>query len=75
MKKLNDLKSEHTKPSSCKECGNLGISELTVFPSLCKRNYLWFECGGKFGYKQEGNIITLNDIMNMNKEKEREKIE
>lgn len=47
-----DMKhQEHIKPNDCTECSNFGISKLTKFPSLCKRNYAWFECGGKFGYK------------------------
>lgn len=58
------LKSEHMKPSNCNECSNFGISEKTVFPSLCKENYLWFQCGGKFGYKLENpNKITVGDLV------------
>ena len=50
---MNELKSKHIKPEHCKECGNFGVTKITMFPSLCKRNYLWFQCGGKFGYKKE----------------------
>ena len=50
---MNELKSKHIKPKDCFECGHFGeLSKIIEFPSLCKRNYLWFECGGKFGYKK-----------------------
>jgi hypothetical protein len=32
---------------------------MTMFPSLCKRNYLWFQCGGKFGYKKQREVEVM----------------
>ncbi len=38
------------KPKDCFECENFGeIVGVTHFPSLCKKNLLWFDCGGKEG--------------------------
>lgn len=48
-----ELESKHIKPLHCGECGNQGVSDITTFPSLCKRNYLWFQCNGEFGYEIE----------------------
>ncbi len=45
---------DHKKPKDCGECAHFGIiSVSTIFPSLCERNYLWFQCGGNFGYIKE----------------------
>lgn len=45
--------SKIKQPKSCHECTNQGISDITIFPSICKINYLFFQCGGKLGYKKE----------------------
>ena len=42
------------KPKSCFECEYFEkISEITVFPSLCEKNWIWPECHGDYGGKKE----------------------
>lgn len=42
------------KPEDCFECESFGkISVKTVFPSLCEKNLLWFQCVGKKGIKHQ----------------------
>lgn len=60
------------KPISCFECEYFGvISEITVFPSLCEKNWLWFDCHGNYGVKKERKE---NDKKVSEKRKEKETV-
>ncbi len=57
------------KPKDCYECQNFGqIKGITHFPSLCKKNLLWFDCGGKEGIKKEKKSEEKIDLEELEKE-------